>query len=124
MDGCVHWCPLPSPSPLTLSLRPYFPHYSNCNVERRTTTAPCLALPYPRLPTCLSLPDDVAAPGDALRVHAVNDLPDLAPRQVLEEVVVQDGCLDQLLRPVDQRFEVRAPNDDFTIQPGSTRLGT
>ena len=47
--------------------------------------------------TRIPLPDDVCPSGDLFDLHVVDDLADLVGREVLEEVVVHQGFLDQLL---------------------------
>lgn len=60
----------------------------------------------------IALLNDAAVLSILHRVHAVHDLLDLRQLQVLHEVVVQDGLLDQILGPGD---EVRQ-NETVTVQ--------
>lgn len=53
----------------------------------------------------VALLDDAAVLAILHRVHAVHDLLDLRQLQVLHEVIVQDGLLDQILRPGDKRID-------------------
>lgn len=46
--------------------------------------------------------DDAAVFSILHRIHAVHDLLDLWQFQVLHEVIVQDGLLDQILGPAGQ----------------------
>lgn len=50
----------------------------------------------------IALLNDTAVLSILHRVHAVHDLLDLRQLQVLHEVIVQDGLLDQILRPGDK----------------------
>ncbi len=47
----------------------------------------------------ISLPDDIASGGHPLELHTLDDLPDLAGAEVLQEVVLGEGLLDELLGP-------------------------
>lgn len=47
----------------------------------------------------VALLDDAAVFAILHRIHAVHDLLDLRQLQVLHEVIVQDGLLDQILGP-------------------------